>query len=125
MKKVLMSLVAVAVVAAVFSLVSAPSAEARPQYNKAFEGKYVVPGSKIHDALGGKSNCNVCHEGTDKKKRNDYGKALEKALEKNEKDADKLDEALEKVAKEPSDADDEKSPTFGDLIKDGTLPVTK
>ncbi len=126
MKKVLVSVLAVAFVAVAFSLVFAPSAEARPPYNKAFEGKYVKAKSKIDEALGGtgKSNCNVCHEGADKKKRNDYGKALGKLLNK-ETDEKKIDAALDMVAKEHSKDGDDKSPTFGELIEKGTLPITK
>ena len=126
MKKVLVCVAAVAFFAVALSLVFGPSAEARPGYNKAFEGKYVKEGSEIHKALGGKSNCNVCHDGADKKKRNDFGKTLGKALDgKDIKDEKKIDEALEKAAKEPSKADDKKSPTFGELIEKGTLPITK
>ena len=41
---------------------------------------------------------------------------------KNEKDVDKIKEALEAVEKEHSKPGDEKSPTFGELIKEGKLP---
>ena len=41
---------------------------------------------------------------------------------KNEKDKEKILEALDKVAKEKSNPDDASSPTFGELIKSGKLP---
>ncbi len=38
------------------------------------------------------------------------------------KDPVKIKDLLEKAAKEHSDANDDKSPTFGELIKEGKLP---
>lgn len=124
MKKVLACVTVAAVAVAVLSAFSAVSVEARPPYNKAFGDKYVKEGTAIHKTLGGSSNCNVCHVGKDKKKRNDYGAALGKLL-KDEKDAEKINKALDDVAKQNSKADDKKSPTFGELIEKGTLPITK
>jgi hypothetical protein len=90
---------------------------ARPQYFKAFAAKY--PDFKV-DAT---AKCAYCHKGPDKKVRNDYGVAVGKALgAKNVKDADAIGTALDKAAGEPSTTDGK---TWGDLIKDGTLPLTK
>jgi hypothetical protein len=41
---------------------------------------------------------------------------------KGEKDNKKIEEALDKVAAAHVDANDDKSPTYGDLIKAGKLP---
>ena len=70
------------------------------------------------------AKCYVCHQGKKKKHRNRYGEELSKLLDKkkDKKDAKKIVEAIEKVAKLHIDAKDEKSPTFGDLIKAGKLP---
>ena len=63
------------------------------------------------------AKCNVCHEGSDKKNRNDYGKALDALLDKatDAKDTAKINGALDKVA-----ADNAK---FGDNLKAGKLPT--
>jgi hypothetical protein len=60
--------------------------------------------------------CGVCHEGTDKKVRNDYGKALNAFIKKGDaKDTAKINEAFDKVAKENA--------KFGDNLKAGKLPT--
>ena len=104
-------------VLAIISLVQlSDQAHARPQYFKAFAAKY--PDFKV-DAT---AKCAYCHKGADKKMRNDYGAAVGKSLgAKNVKDPDAVGAALDKAAAES--AGDGK--TFGDLIKDGTLPLTK
>ncbi len=71
-----------------------------------------------------KAKCYVCHQGKKKKHHNAYGEELSKLLDKkkDKKNPEKIIEALEKVAKLHTDAKDEKSPTYGDLIKAGKLP---
>lgn len=98
------------------ALLFAPqSGEARPAYNGEFGKAYpkVVEANK--DA-----KCNVCHVGTKKSDRNDYGVALTKLLEKNEKDVAKIGEALKKA--EGLKAKDSDTETFGDRLKAGKLP---
>lgn len=95
-------------------------AEARPKYKGAFESQY--PDVVKNHGKDGKVTCAVCHEGDDKKKRNNYGEALGKNTGKNEMDADKIKAALEKTEKEKSAVADK---TFGDLLKDGKLPASK
>jgi len=70
------------------------------------------------------AKCYVCHQGKKKKNRNAYGAELSKLLDKkkDKKDAKKIIEALEKVAKLHTDAKDKKSPTYGELIQAGKLP---
>ncbi|HBE66639.1 MAG TPA: hypothetical protein DDW52_00690 [Planctomycetaceae bacterium] len=100
---------------------------------KAFATKY-APDDADEDFKGlvKKAGCYACHvKGEKKKVRNDYGKALEKAFEKNEfplkdwekdqeKYADKLEEIFKKVEGEKSGF--EKHKTFGDRIKANLLP---
>lgn len=91
-------------------------AMARPDYNKYFWEMYDKEIGTQKDT----AKCNACHFGSEKKNRNDYGKAVGTAIGgKNEKDAAKIKAGLEKAAKEKSATDGK---TFGDLIKDGKLP---
>uniref|UniRef100_A0A7C2P230 Cytochrome c domain-containing protein n=1 Tax=Schlesneria paludicola TaxID=360056 RepID=A0A7C2P230_9PLAN len=90
-------------------------AEARPKYLGEFKGSY----EKLA-AEADKVKCNVCHYGTEKKNRNDYGKAVGEALgAKNVMEADKIKEGLKKAEKGKSSVEGK---TFGDLINDGKLP---
>jgi len=100
----------IAVVAVVGLALSANSAFAIKPFLDAFVAKYpAVSGAAT-------AKCGVCHEGSDKKVRNDYGKALDALLEKGDaKDTDKINSALDKVA-----ADNAK---FGDNLKAGKLPT--
>lgn len=109
------------------------SASALPAIKTEFDNKYMQDKeSALFKALDGKSNCNVCHVGKkDKKKRNAYGAAIDKLLEKDDlKEVKKpetiklIQEALDKVAEESSNPDDKDAPTFGKLIEEGKLPVT-
>lgn len=99
-------------------------------FKKEFLKKYVKadaadgPDKAFADAVKA-ANCNVCHAGkTNKKMRNEYGKALDELLDKKAdmKDTVKIQDALEKVAGMKSDPKDPGSPTFGELIKQGKLP---
>jgi hypothetical protein len=90
--------------------------EARPNYKKVFDSTY----EKV--AKDNKTNCNVCHEGDEKKNRNNYGQAFGKVIAKMEKDEAKVKEALVKIEKEKSAVEGK---TFGDLLKDGKLPASK
>lgn len=94
--------------------------EARPNYKGAFEKQY--PEVVKKEGKDGKVTCAACHEGDDKKKRNNYGEALTKNIAKMEKDEAKIKEAFEKTEKEKSAVKDK---TFGDLLKDGKLPASK
>lgn len=89
-------------------------AHARPNYKKEFEGKY--PGV----AGANKVDCNVCHYGTDKKNRNDYGAAFGKALPAPKcTDSKAIGDAFTKAEAGPSST---AGKTFGDLLKDNKLP---
>lgn len=115
-------------VAAVIVAVAAPTARAIPPFKKEFDAMYVKKdGSdteKEFAAAADKAKCNICHKGSDKKKRNGYGDALAERLDKkaDEKDKEKIQKVLKEVEELKSNPDDDSSPTFGELIKMGKLP---
>lgn len=113
-------------------------------FKKAFQAKYLDDHKDAKfQSLAKKTGCNVCHVKGAKSKsvNNDYGKILKKLIEGDAKDRLKeakakgpaeskaetekvlqeLDAAFEKAANEKSD--DGKGPTYGELIKNGKLPV--
>ncbi|MBI2824389.1 MAG: hypothetical protein HYX69_06855 [Planctomycetia bacterium] len=130
MKKVTLLLLAGAIVMGL----SLSTAQAIAPFKKEFDAKYVkkdstVPSEQVLAAAVDKAKCLVCHaknaEGKeDKKLRNPYGQALDQLLDKKTdmNNKQKIQEALDKVAEMKSNASDPKSPTFGDLIKQGKLP---
>lgn len=86
------------------------SAQARPKFVDVFKETY----PSVTAAATAK--CGICHAGTDKKMRNEYGAAVGGAIgEKNEKDLAKVKAALEKVAKD--------NPKWDEALKAGKLPV--
>ncbi len=72
--------------------------------------------------------CGVCHGPGSKKNRNDYGKAISKALgskknlKKTDDNKDIFDAALKTAAGQKSATEGK---TFGDLLDAGELPVAK
>jgi hypothetical protein len=95
-----------------------------------FESKYVKekPANDKEKALAeavAQAKCNVCHEGKKKKDRNAYGKELSKLLDKkvDKEDVKKIQKTLDQVAKLKVDPKDKKSPSFGQRISEGKLPV--
>jgi len=107
----------------------ASSASALPPFNKEWTAKYVEGNSnaKFVEAVG-TAKCNVCHKGTSKKDRNEYGNAVGKFLTKKKYNEIKEDEAaakkyilegLEKAAAEKSAS----GKTFGEMLKAGELPA--
>ncbi len=96
------------------AVLSSATAYARPNYNKEFWAKYDKEIGSLKQ-----TGCKACH-GEDKKVRNDYGKAVGKALGGPKiTDVDKIKAAFDEAAKEKSATEGK---TFGDLIKDGKLP---
>jgi cytochrome c553 len=127
-KSVLYMLACGAVVVAMLWMAT-PSALAVKGFKVQFEAKYVKekPANDKEKAFAeavAKAKCNVCHEGKKKKDRNVYGVELAKLLDKKaDKDnVEKIQKALDKVAKLKSNEKEEKSPKFGDLIAAGKLP---
>ncbi len=106
------------------------SAHAVPPFKKEFDAKYVKtePATPEEEALAAavkEAKCNVCHVGKKKKDKNAYGVALGKLLDKKKdaKDAAKIQDALDKVAAMKADPNNADSPTFGELIMQGKLPI--
>ena len=99
----------------VFGWQSSPAA-ARQPYFDAFKEKYGGDDKAYADLIT-ETKCFICHVGKSRKNRNSYGMALGKLL-KNEKDKEKISEALGKVESEKSPD----GPTFGELIKEHKLP---
>lgn len=66
---------------------------ARPRYKNVFEELYR---KRLPEKT--KITCSICHPEKSKKKKSNYGKALEKELgEKNVKDRERIREALKKI----------------------------
>ena len=110
-------LICVAVAGLMLASAFTGGADARPGYLKEFKTKY----TKVVENKDNKVTCAVCHPAKDKKERNDYGKALAKNVSKNEKDATKIGEALDKAGKEKN----AKGVTFQSLLDAGKLPGTE
>jgi hypothetical protein len=118
-------LLGVCLVALLVNLLATQTASARPEYKKRLDE--FCKNSKAADVLKEQS-CKVCHFGTSKKNRNDFGKAVNKVMneetfkslkEDKEKLAKKVDEALKAAMKEKSS----NGKTFGQLIEAGELPA--
>jgi hypothetical protein len=127
-------IVSYCVCAVVTLVLVARPALAIPQFFNEFKALYADPeGSDEQKALAKTIDeikpaglrCNICHEGKDKKKKNAYGEALGELLDKKEDkdDKEKIKEALEKVGELKLDEEKEDSPTYGDVLKEGKLPI--
>ncbi len=118
-------------------------AAAFPAFKRQFDARYVVKGTPLHEAYGGRGSCNVCHLGgaMDREHRNAYGRALDKLLDRADAEAlgienarrdpaaadaarQKIDAALEAVEKLPADSPNKSPITFGQLIREGALPTS-
>jgi cytochrome c2 len=107
----------------------APQANADKAFRDEFVAAYVKaesdnPKEKGFAAAVEKAKCNICHVGKVKKNRNRYGKALAELLSRktDTEDKEKIQAALKKVEAKRCDPKNEKSPTFGELIRAGKLP---
>jgi hypothetical protein len=119
-----------------------PHARAIPPFWQEFQAQYVKPDSddekvKAFAELAASKEtgqCLVCHvKGEEKSVRNRFGAALAELLDKDNFKKQRLDgepdevkkeivAAFEKVTAQKSDADDENSPTFGELLAQGKFP---
>jgi hypothetical protein len=121
-------LAAAAVVAG--ALFTVRAAVAVPPFLAQFKAMYVKANAKERDLLIFKEaveakKCGICHHGTPaQKKFNAYGQEVHKLLSKADgNNTNKIRAALSKVARIKSKADDASSPTFGDRLRQGKLPV--
>jgi hypothetical protein len=110
----------------VFSvLATARPAQAILQFQKEWVKLYVGDDKTSDFAkLVKQANCFVCHQGKLRKNHNPYGIHLVELLDKKTdmKNPEKIVEAIKKVEAMHSVAGDDKSPTYGELIKEGKLP---
>jgi len=120
--------------AAVAWLLHASVALAFPQFQKQFIAKYLAHNDNEEYVflVKKKVKCYVCHDPTkdkktgkaSKKNRNPYGEELAKLLtKKDKKNIDKIQQALDTVAKIRTEPGDPTSPTYGERIKQSKLPV--
>lgn len=133
--------VMIAVVALYLVLGVARTSQALPEFKKAFDQRYCEEQDALK-ALAKKANCNICHvPKKPKTERNAYGDALANLIEgdanKRIKEARKTGgdegkkketqlvlEELEKAFEKAEEEKSEEGPTFGELLKEGKLPVT-
>jgi len=108
----------------------APQAKADNAFRLQFIALYVKadsndPKDKAFAAAVEKAKCTICHEKKSKKNRNNYGKVLAELLSRktDTENKKKILAALKKVEAKRSDPKNDKSPTFGELIKAGKLPA--
>ena len=109
---------------------TAEKAQAIPAFAKAFTERYVST-SKNADfvAAAKEKKCNLCHFGTSKKNKNDFGKVIAKHLKKTNYSSTRVREEAAAVKKEFDDAFKkilaEKNPagkTYKSRIDAGMLP---
>ncbi len=118
----------IALAGLLFTSASPPTAQAIIQFQKEFLRFYGVDKDaeeKSEFAQAAlEAKCYICHQGKKKKHHNPYGEHLHDRLDRQEdkKNTEKITAALEQVDKLPSNPDDPRSPTFGDLIRAGKLP---
>ncbi len=106
------------------TLVLVRPAQAIPQFQKEFLTLYASDKTTDFAKEAKKAGCFLCHQGKLRKNHNPYGIHLVDLLDKKAdmKNPEKIIEALKKVEAMHSVAGDDKSPTYGDLIKEGKLP---
>jgi hypothetical protein len=123
MKKLAVSLLAVCVLGILTSSAHALPAVAKIWLEDAYAKSPVIEVAK-------EAKCNVCHYGTSKKNRNDYAMALSKigVTQKNydllKGNPEKLTLILKAMFKKAEGQKSVSGKTFGELIKEGTLPGT-
>ncbi len=115
-----------AVAAGVFS--AQPAGAVKP-FLAQFKTLYVNPKTTDHtmlifNAAVEKKDCTICHLPKPKKGFNSYGARLSKLLTKHdEQSAQAIRAAMKKVEGMKSNPDDPNSPTFGERLRQGKLPV--
>ncbi len=96
------------------------------QFSDQFKELYIKNHSdkEFAEYVTKKVKCFICHQGKKKKNHNPYGEHLADLLDKkkDKKDKEKIIAALKKVAEMHSDPNDEKSPTYAEIILAGKLP---
>ncbi len=106
----------------------APPVDAVEEFYAELEAKYVKPESKNQNDVVltiafEQARCTICHPGDDKHRLTAYGGQVAWRINKYDKEnREKIQKALEQVAALRSDPRDPKSPTYGELFREGRLP---
>jgi hypothetical protein len=113
--------------AALLAISGARPAFALLQFYKVFDEVYLAEHENedfVKAARNSRMRCLVCHQGKKRTNHNPYGIHLVELLDKRKdiRNPEKVKEALAKVGKMHSDPEDEKSPTYDELLKAGTFP---
>ena len=116
-----------ALVVAAALLVTARSAKAIPNFQKAFFKLYLEEheDEEFVAFMKRKAKCFICHQGKkDKHNHNAYGDHLVELLDhkKDKKDFEKITNALKEVEELPFDPEDEESQTYAERIAESKLP---
>ena len=123
------------VVALVFLAVAAGGLDPRPAravkpFLEQFKTLYVNPKTTDHamrnfNSAVAKKDCTICHLPKPRKGFNAYGTQLKKFLnaKRDGQNAQAIRAAMKKVALMKSKPDDPDSPTFGERLRQGKLPV--
>src|SRR3954468_18127803 len=114
------------IAASVIALVACPATQATPiiaaQFKKDFTDK--LEDKKFAEEVNKDPNkCFICHQGKKRKNRNVLGKELSKLIKKDQKDPEKISDALKKVMDVHTDPKDEKSQTYLDRLKASKWPA--
>jgi hypothetical protein len=112
---------------AVLAWGAAKPAFALLQFYKVFDEAYLADHEDedfVKSARDPKMRCLICHQGKNRKNHNPYGIHLVELLDKRKdiRDIEKIKKSLAKVGAMHSDPDDEKSPTYDELIQASTFP---
>ena len=115
--------------AACVAFALASPASAVPPFYVEFKKDYLdnLKDKKFAEAMDKPDvKCLVCHQGKQKKNRNEFGKVVGKFLTKKDaKDKEKIAEGLKKALAMHSDPKDDKSPTFLERLESGEWPAGK
>jgi hypothetical protein len=116
--------------AVVGGVLNTPPAGAVKPFLEQFKTLYVKPKTRDHtmmifNAAVEKKDCSLCHLPKPRKGFNAYGTQLKKLLnaKRDGQNAQSIRAAMKKVAQMKSNPDDPDSPTFGERIRQGKLPV--
>lgn len=116
------------------ALALASPAAAKPLYKRVWDQRYGVakPQTVEERALGDRvavAKCNVCHDGNDKKRRNEYGVALSREIRKPitakriEAEPETVQRELLEAFMRAESARGTHGYTYGDVIRAGYLPI--
>ena len=108
-------------------VVATQAALAVPPFAVAFKKEYLDNNEHkefAEEACKAPNSCLVCHQGKNRKNRNDFGKVVGKLLTKKDgKNTEKIATELKKALDMHVDPKDDKSDTYLDRVKAGKYPV--